>query len=158
LVEPRPTAPGIPSEYGVPADASGAEQLPWSWAEEQLTTSRNYWICTTRPDGRPQAMPVWAVWLYGAVWFSSGRTTRRVRNIARNPEVVVHLESGDEVVILDGRVEEVEDPETFARVAEAFEVKYDMRPPDDSPLFSVRPRAAYAWTDFQRTATRWLFD
>jgi nitroimidazol reductase NimA-like FMN-containing flavoprotein (pyridoxamine 5'-phosphate oxidase superfamily) len=158
MAEPRPTAPRIPSEYGVPSDASGAEHLPWSWAEEQLETSRNYWVCTTCPDGRPQAMPVWSVWLDGELWFSSGRTTQRVRNLGRNPEVVVHLESGDEVVVLDGRAEEVQDAETFARVADIFEAKYDMRPPEDSPLFVVRPPSAYTWTDFQRTATRWVFD
>jgi nitroimidazol reductase NimA-like FMN-containing flavoprotein (pyridoxamine 5'-phosphate oxidase superfamily) len=103
-------------------------------------------------------MPIWSVWLDGELWFSSGRTTQRVRNLGRNPEVVVHVESGDEVVVLDGRAEEVQDAETFARVADIFEAKYDMRPPEDSPLFVVRPPSAYTWTDFQRTATRWVFD
>src|SRR5947209_5813545 len=29
--------------------------LPWSWARDRLVASHNYWISTTRPDGRPHA-------------------------------------------------------------------------------------------------------
>ncbi|MEI6136703.1 MAG: pyridoxamine 5'-phosphate oxidase family protein [Chloroflexota bacterium] len=29
----------------------------------RLRTAMNYWIATTRPDGRPHAAPVWGVWL-----------------------------------------------------------------------------------------------
>ena len=61
--EPRAAPPLIPAGYGVSADASGAELLPWSWAAECLAGARNYWLCTARVDGRPHAMPVWAVWL-----------------------------------------------------------------------------------------------
>src|SRR5262245_58477708 len=103
--EPRPTAPRIPAEYGVPRHAAGSARRAGSRAEGQLSTSRSDWVCTTDPDGRPQAMAVWGVWLDGELWFSSGRTTQRVRNLGRNPEVTVHLESGDEVVVLDGRAE-----------------------------------------------------
>ena len=92
----------MPRLYGVPTDASGAELLPWTWAVEQLTSTRSYWVCTTRPDGRPHAAPVWGVWLDDAVWFSTAPSSVKGRNIARDPRVVVHLESGDETVILEG--------------------------------------------------------
>jgi hypothetical protein len=78
MTEPTPTAPQIPAAYGVPTDASGGERLPWSWAVEQLTAARNYWICTTRRNGGPHAMPVWGLWLDDAVWFSTTRLRRRV--------------------------------------------------------------------------------
>jgi hypothetical protein len=42
MVEPTPTAPRIDPSYGVVADASGAELLPWSWAVEQLVESHNF--------------------------------------------------------------------------------------------------------------------
>jgi hypothetical protein len=57
--QPRATALHIPSGYGVPTDASGAERLPWSWAVEQLTRekyahrikldSESFWIYALRP-------------------------------------------------------------------------------------------------------------
>ena len=46
------------SGYGV---EEGGELLPWAWALERLTRSHDYWVATSRPDGRPHVMPVWAV-------------------------------------------------------------------------------------------------
>jgi pyridoxine/pyridoxamine 5'-phosphate oxidase len=155
MLQPRPEATRMPRGYGVPTDASGAELLPWSWAEEQLTNARNYWLCTTRADGRPHAMPVWGVWLEGAVWFGTNPESTKGRNMARDPRVVIHLESGDDVVVLEGRVEL---PVTLpAAVAAAYEEKYGHRV---ERLFALRPRVAQTWTEqeFVRNATRWLFD
>src|SRR5438309_991583 len=59
--EPVRTRPLLPEGYGVPATEKG--MVEWSWAVEQLQQARNYWFCTTRPDGRPHAMPAWAVWV-----------------------------------------------------------------------------------------------
>jgi hypothetical protein len=94
------------------------------------------------------------VWADGAVYFGTNPRSQKGRNLARDPRVVVHLESGDEVVILHGEVErsELEEP-----IADAYEAKYDYRPPG---LLRVRPRRALAWleTDFPTTATRFDFD
>ncbi|HEX2173493.1 MAG TPA: pyridoxamine 5'-phosphate oxidase family protein, partial [Dehalococcoidia bacterium] len=98
--EPRADRPSLPKDYGVPEHTESL--LPWSWAVERLEGARNYWFSTTRPDGRPHAMPAWAVWLDGRLYFEGSPETRRARNVAQNPAVVVHLESGDEVVILEG--------------------------------------------------------
>jgi nitroimidazol reductase NimA-like FMN-containing flavoprotein (pyridoxamine 5'-phosphate oxidase superfamily) len=78
--------------------------LPWGWAEERLASSRNYWIATARAGGSPHAMPVWGVWIDDAVVFGTSARSRKGRNLTRDPRVVVHLESGDEVVVLEGEV------------------------------------------------------
>jgi nitroimidazol reductase NimA-like FMN-containing flavoprotein (pyridoxamine 5'-phosphate oxidase superfamily) len=134
--------------------------LPWTWATERLAAGRSYWVATTCPDGRPHAMPVWGVWLDEAVHFGTSRDSRKGRNLARDPRVVVHLESGDEVVILEGEVEETEIDE---RVADAYEAKYDWRPDhtgEDSGWYRLRPTVAYAWLEreYPRTATRFTFE
>jgi PPOX class probable F420-dependent enzyme len=152
----------MPAGYGVPTDGSGGERLPWSWAVERLAAARNYWICTTRADGRPHAMPVWGLWLEDGVWFSTSRASQKARNLAWRPSVVVHLESGDETVVLEGEAEEV-DRAARVRFADAYEQKYDFRPnPDDadSAVYVVRPRTAQTWleSDYTRTAARWVFD
>ena len=46
------------------------------------------WVCSTRPDGRPHAMPVWALWIDGALWFSTDPSSYKARNLARSPEGV----------------------------------------------------------------------
>jgi hypothetical protein len=97
---------------------------------------------------------VWGVWLEGAVWFGTNPSSTKGRNIARDPRIVVHLESGDDVVILEGAVEL---PETLPEgVAAAYEEKYGHRV---ERLFALRPRVAHTWTerDFARNATRWVF-
>ena len=159
--EPTATAPRMPAGYGAPADGSSRELLPWSWAAERLAAGHNYWVCTTRADGRPHAVPVWGLWLDDAFWFSTGRTSVKARNLARRPAVVVHLESGDETVILEGDVEEAR--EGHEEYADRYEAKYGYRP---SPLdeanvtYVLRPRTAQTWTEsgFPRNATRWVFE
>ena len=78
--------------YGVEGPEEGSGLLPWSWAEAQLTTSRNFWLATRWPDGRPHAMPVWAVWHARALWFSSSRGSRKARNLAADPRCVLTTE------------------------------------------------------------------
>jgi PPOX class probable F420-dependent enzyme len=160
--EPRATAPRIPAAYGVPTDGSGGERLPWSWAVEQLTAARNYWICTTRRDGRPHAMPVWGIWLDDAVWFSTDPSSAKGRNMARDPRILVHLESGDDTVVLEGEIERPTDREALEGFVDAYEEKYDFRIElgnENYGIFMLRPRVAQTWTekDFPRNATRWTF-
>lgn len=58
--------------YGILGPDQGSGLLSWAWAQQRLSESRNYWVCTVRPDGRPHVMPVWGVWDAGELWFSSG--------------------------------------------------------------------------------------
>ena len=145
-------------DYGIAAGDEGL--MSWDWVVEQLTKSRNYWIGSTRPDGRPHAAPVWGVWSEGTLYFGSGEGTRKARNFAQQPEIVAHLESGDDVVILEGRVERTTDPALIARVDPLYAAKYPPYDPTPSAFyFTLRPRVALAWLekDFPNTATRWDF-
>jgi hypothetical protein len=157
-VEPRASRPRFPG-YGIAEEEDGL--IPWSWASERLEASRNYWISSTRPDGRPHAMPVWGVWLDETFYFGTGVRSQKARNLAANPAVVVHLESGDDVVVLEGAVEVVEGEEPAEPVNRAYERKYGWRaePGDPAPLYRLLPRRAFAWTekDYPRSATRFDF-
>jgi hypothetical protein len=152
--------PHVPPTYGLKARE---KYLPFSHAEMRLVKSRNYWICTARPDGRPHSIPVWGFWIDGALYFGTGRDTRKSRNLAHNPAISIHLDSGDDVVILEGTATEVDpnDKPTFKKLDAASRVKYNMpmaAPPcDDSVVYRVRPSVVLAWTekDFPNNATRW---
>ena len=152
-------APG----YGIAAGEEGL--LAWSWVGERMERSRNYWICSVRADGRPHAVPVWGVWLAEALHFGTNPASVKGRNLLRDPRVTVHLESGDECVVLEGVAETQVEPdrEHFERVADAYEHKYGgFRPryPTGPGWFAVRHRVALAWleADYPNTATRWRFD
>lgn len=154
-----PTAerPGIVAGYGIATGADGL--MDWAWADAQLAASRNYWIATTRDDGHPHVAPIWAVWLDGALWFGTDTQSVKGRNLAARPDCSVHLESGDDVVIIEGRVEEATITED---VNDAYHAKYDVRltdVPGESTMYRLRPHVALGWLekDYPNTATRWRF-
>jgi len=154
--------PIMSASYGLHDVGDGRDLLPWAWVTDRLADARNYWLGTSRPDGRPHIMPIWGLWHEKKFYFSTGRDSTKARNLALSPEVVVHLESGDEVVILEGRLVEVHDPTELLPYADAYKEKYEFRPDPDDPgslTFRLHLRVAFAWleSDFPRTATRWLF-
>jgi hypothetical protein len=153
VTEPPRTRPAFEPAYGIHEGEEG--MLDWSWADERLARSRNYWISTADADGAPAAAPVWGVWHDGALFFGTSPRSRKGRNMARDPRVAVHLESGDEVVLFHGEAETVSPP---TEVLDAYEAKYAYRPEVDG-LYRVRPRYALAWleADYPRTATRFDF-
>jgi Pyridoxamine 5'-phosphate oxidase/Protein of unknown function (DUF5131) len=140
-----PTA-APPVLYGVPAPPG--ELLPWAWAEQRLVAARNYWIATTRPDGRPHTRPVWGVWLPDGFWFSTGSLARH--NLLTNPQIAVHLESGDQVVIV---------AEVFAVMAATPQHTYQVltkRPKRARHCSAARPRCqTCGWESLRSPTPRW---
>ena len=160
MTQPRPEPFGAPASYGIGGEEPG-ELLPWKDVERWIAESRNYWVATTRVDGRPHAMPVWGVWLDGAVWFSTHPESLKGRNIRRDPRVVIHLESGDDVAILEGEVEP-HDPGSLAAFIDDYERKYGYRIETGDRTMGIHrlaPNVVLAWreADFPSTATRWVF-
>src|SRR5260370_24116485 len=97
---------------------------PWPWALERLEKSHNYWISSTRPDGRPHLMLVWGIWWQDAFWFSTGARTRKAKNMAADPHVVIGTEKADEAVILEGTAEEIKDRSVCKQLVEIYTRKY----------------------------------
>ena len=159
---PTPQRPYMPG-YGVPVNPDG--MLTWAWVDQQMAKSRNYWICSTRPDGRPHAAPVWGVWVDGVLYFGTGRESRKYRNLSANPAVAVHCESGDDAVMLEGTVAEVSDKDLLKRVHRAYAEKYPPYNPAEEPesnglTYAVRARVIMAWQEqnFLKTPARWIFE
>jgi hypothetical protein len=147
--------------YGVETNLAGL--LDWTWADERLSKARNYWIASTKQDGTPHVAPVWAIWRDGTLYFSSHVQSRKARNLAHDPRATLHLESGDEVVILEGRVALVTDSAILARFGEDYAIKYGLNPVIDmmpgSAFYAFVPKMGLSWSesDFPRSATRWTF-
>lgn len=151
---PRRSRPQTQTEYGIPAEPEG--MLEWAWVTARLQQAHSYWLVTVRPDGRPHASPVWGVWVDDTLHFGMGRETVKARNLAHNPNVVIHLDSSEEVVIVEGRAVEVTDPAMQTRLDDAYEAKYHIR--HGTPVFALKPHRVLAWDkDYPRSATRWLF-
>lgn len=155
---PRTGRPQIP-DYGISKSKTGL--LPWKWAEKSLTNSREYWIMTVRPDGRPHAMIIWGLWFDGAFWFGTGGKTQKARNLARNPNCIVGTQNAAEAVILEGVAELITDAAIRKKLDAPSLRKYGMSGGDGSePFYRVRPKRVFGLIEktFPKTATRWMFE
>lgn len=157
----RPHAPG----YGLPAGNKGL--LPWSWADQRLKKSHNYWITTVKPDGSPHTMVVWGLWHDSRLLFSTGSKSRKARNLAENRHCIVCTEHAHEAVIVEG-IAESADVAARRKFLPKYERKYkfDMKGMEQDilsmkePVFAVRPKVVFGlWEkDFVGKSTRWKFE
>src|SRR5437764_7061598 len=77
--------------------------------------ARTKWLSTINEDGSPHVTAVGAIWLDGAFWFQTG-TTRKGRNVARDPRCSIALSIRDADVVIEGDATPVKDPAIVARV------------------------------------------
>jgi hypothetical protein len=109
----------------------------------------------SRPDSTPLR------WTWGSL---------AATHLPEHPDITVHLESGNEVVIIEGRARLVDDRELIVRIVDAYNAKYhwDMDPDElPGPFYEVRPTVAFGWISddtgldrgaaFEGSATRWKF-
>ncbi len=148
----------------------GTTEHMWERAITRLRSATVYWIATTRPDGRPHAMPVWGVWVDGALWF--GTAGQKVLNLRHEPYAIAHLESGEDVAIVEGPVEQMPLAQAPEPVVAAFRDKYvnpetgepfeltSGESPPGAALYVLRPLVGHAWLEgaFVETQTRWTAD
>ena len=106
----------------------GASVVPWSTAVETLNKAEVFWVTTIRPNGRPHVVPVLALWLDDALYFTTGEIERKAKNIAANPYVTVSTgvnimgETLD--VIIEGDAVRQIDKSKLQRIADAYVTKY----------------------------------
>ena len=141
--------------------------IPWSKVEARLRSAREIWVATASPSGRPDATPVWFWWDGHAAFFTTAAVSRKVRNIAHQPEVVLHNGDGADPIILKGRAELVVDAAELERIDQAYRGKY-VDPHSgrtatifvaDDHVYRVTPRLVSAW-EYATCSTRtdWRLD
>ncbi len=146
-------------------DRSDRAPLAWSWVEEQLEAAGTYWLVARGP-GHPHPRPVWGIW-YGLRLHLSVGSPSLQRAISRDPMVTVHLDSGTDVVLVEGTTGSAAEDETSASVIEAYNAKYDWdyQVAQYGALIVVQPVRVLAWRtagwagrdSFQATGC-WGFD
>jgi hypothetical protein len=165
MSEPQASRPHWPDALKNPPDTA-AGLKSWSWALERLEKSHNYWIATSRPEGRPHLMLVWGIWWQDAFWFSTGPRTRKAKNMAAHPHCVIATEKADEAVILEGVSQEIADRGVWKQFGEVYDRKYggELLPLLESSggcVFRVAPETAFGQDEhaenFVEAVTRWRF-
>lgn len=125
MSEKQPISEESLSGYGAP---------PPSWEEVLVRLKEGashspgikgtYWLATARPDGRPHIMPLFGVWVDGAMYFTSGPAARKARNIANNPNCAITCGARDFDIVIEGGAAKVTDEAKLQRVAGEYEAKY----------------------------------
>jgi len=157
---PEPSRPGL---SGYIRDEK--KLLPWKWVDHRMAEARNYWVVTRSP-GFPSARPVWGLWWSPRFAFSTGGAI--ARHIAGDARVQVHLESGDELVILEGIASQGPSVEDAARWSDEYATKYRYEnSPGPEEVIVVQPKRILAWlsdptglddgASFLNSATEWKF-
>ena len=105
-----------------------ARATPWSDAVARLESAGLFWVSTIRTDGRPNVTPVVAVWMDGALYFSSGPGEQKSKNLAacRHCAVTTGCNTWDQGfdIMLHGEAVVVRDLPLLQQVADAFLAKY----------------------------------
>lgn len=113
---------------------------------------RSIWVCTTRPDGRPHAVPVWYWWDGQDIYFTTPPNTQKARNLQHQPAIVVHAGDGDDTIILEGEASPVTDLNVRSRINDHYRQKYvdphsgaQASIGDGDILYHVRVKRLIAW-------------
>jgi hypothetical protein len=157
---PEPSRIQLPDGYGE-FEPFTLENVPrWDDFEPMLEQSRNYWLAISGTV-TPIVAPVWGIWVDGVFVFSTDPVSRKAKALAKQPGCVIHLESGDDVLIVHGIAERLAPGDALPYLA-PYERKYgvaiDLERPDHA-AFRVTPLFALSWLEreFGVTATRWDF-
>jgi PPOX class probable F420-dependent enzyme len=110
--------------------ADGLPPVEWNGVVEKLharsapapdaMNSRTTWLTTVNEDGSPHVTPVGAMWMDGAFWFQTGSSTRKARNVERDPRCSVAVSIRDADVVIEGDATRVREPDALARIAKAW--------------------------------------
>ncbi len=103
-------------------DSYGHAPLPWSRPRDLFAAViflPTTFLGTTRPDGRPHASGIGALWIDGDIYFTSGPGTRKSRNLAANPACTISKRLATIDIVLEGEAVRVTDGPTLERVAGA---------------------------------------
>src|ERR1035438_154486 len=103
-------------------DRYGDTVIPWSRPHDLLASGPKgplvgFFRGTVRPDGRPHAAGIGAVWHEGDLYFTSGPGTRKARNLASNPACTISVKLPGLDLTLDGTATRVTGPAILERVA-----------------------------------------
>jgi general stress protein 26 len=154
--------------------SAGAAPIGWAQAIKRLQDAELYWLSTVRPDGRPHVTPLLCVWLDGALYFSTGPTERKARNLAGNPHCVLttgsnRLNEGVDLVV-EGDAVRVSDDARLQGIADVYESKYGSDWHFDvhdgafhgdggqALVYEVAPVTAFGFGKGEFSQTRWRFD
>ncbi len=144
---PRRVRPKFPEKWHVPNDPK--LWITWEHANDKLAGETVYWVSTASRLGHPHAVPVWGIWKQSRFYFESDPKSVKGRNLLNNQSLVVHVQDGNDTVILEGSARIEKRKETLNQLRKDYVRKYQYTPDwsneEDQIVFRVEPRIVHAW-------------
>ena len=94
----------------------GMSQAPNTGGPERHTC----WLATINRDGSPHVTGVGALWFDGTFWFETGETTRKGRNLARDPRCTLSLATDEFDLVVSGDAAKVTDRHLVSTMADQW--------------------------------------
>jgi nitroimidazol reductase NimA-like FMN-containing flavoprotein (pyridoxamine 5'-phosphate oxidase superfamily) len=149
---------------------SGISQAPGTGGPDRHTA----WLATSNPNGSPHVMPLGALWVDDAYYFTSGPGTRKSENLSADSHCVITMATREFDLVVEGEASRVTDEDELERIAQvfgaseweptvrdgAFYAEYSAPSAGPPPwyLYRVAPDRVYALgTSEPYGATRWDF-
>jgi PPOX class probable F420-dependent enzyme len=107
-------APPVSWEHVTARLDQGITQAPGTGGPDRHTC----WLATLNADGSPHVTGLGADWHDGAFWFSTGRTTRKGRNLARDPRCSLSVATDAFDLTVEGTADLVTEPAAVAAYVE----------------------------------------
>jgi hypothetical protein len=106
-------------------DRYGSPALPWSRPHDLLAANpagpgTPFFLGTVRPDGRPHAAGIGAIWLDGDLYLTSSPDARKARNLGANPAATISVGLAGIDLVLEGEAGRVTDAPTLEQVAALY--------------------------------------
>lgn len=114
------------------ADLYELPLLDWSFVTERLDAGvpqapgtggpdrHTCWLATLDADGSPHVTGIGGLWHDGTFWFETGETTRKGRNLARDPRCSISVATHEFDLTVKGTAELVEDAKVVGEIAALF--------------------------------------
>lgn len=153
--------------------SEGAAPTPWADARRLLDAAKSFWVTTVRADGRPHATTLLAVLHDDRLYFCTGPTEQKYKNLDANPHCILStglsdVDGGVDIAI-EGQAERVADDAVLAELAAAWESKYgpfwhfDVRngafhaEGREAHVFQLVPSVGFGFAKGEFGQTRWRF-
>jgi hypothetical protein len=96
--------------------AQGITQAPGTGGPDRHTS----WLATVNRDGSPHMTGIGALWFDGAFWFETGESTRKGRNLARDPRCTLSVATHEFDLVVEGNATKVTEPSVVTTMAEQW--------------------------------------
>ena len=106
-------------------DRYGYDALPWDRPRDAIAVGSlgpgvTHVLGTLRPDGRPHAAGVGAIWLDGDLYFTSSPGAQKARNLAANPACTISVRTEGIDLVFEGEATRVTDTPTLEQAVAIY--------------------------------------